>query len=92
MADLPVYRHLVSCAKGLVDSNQIAVLADKDPKRRVIMSRKGYLYRLAKGFLLDFQFFEIPSIWVAKVLEILTSRSFKKCQCSQNRGAHVIYG
>ena len=38
--------------------DRIAVVLDKDTKRRVFMDKEGYLYRLAKGFLCDPEYYE----------------------------------
>ena len=45
------YSVLADCANGLTPKDLIVALAEKDSERRITMSKRGYLWRLAKGFL-----------------------------------------
>ena len=43
------------------DNSCLAVTLDKDPKRVCFMSKQGFLYRLAKGYICDTNFYEMMS-------------------------------
>ena len=53
---------LQRCAKHFAPDS-IAVVQDKDSKRRVFMSKEGYEYRLFTGFVLDEKFY----VWNRKL-------------------------
>ena len=46
-------------ANNVLSSKSIAVLADKDCRRRIFMSKHGYLWRLARGYFLDREFYKV---------------------------------
>jgi hypothetical protein len=51
-------RSIVQAAKA-ASKEALAVIADKDGKRRVFMSKEGYSYRLYKGFLADPEYYRM---------------------------------
>ena len=54
----PMQKLVCSCMTQMVQ-HKLAVIADKDPKRRVIMDPIGYAYRLLQGFLGDPSFYKM---------------------------------
>ena len=71
-------QHLLKVAAKHASKHDLAVIADKDSKRRVFMAHSGYNYTLFKVFMADPDYYH-----VCKDL------SLEEVACVRNRAAHT---